>query len=83
MTESLTLDQVTAAIEKMGLVIDEAITEATHFADLGLDSLDRLEAEFALEEEFGEDLNIGSEMANVQTVGDLIRTVNASLADAA
>lgn len=84
MTEPLTLAQVTAVIEKQGVVVDQEITEATHFADLGFDSLDAVEMPFALEEELGEDLGIDDkELDEVRTVGDLLRIVNASLGGAA
>lgn len=84
MTEPLTLAQVTAVIEKQVDIVDQEIIEATHFADLGFDSLDLVEMEFALEEELGEDLNVDDKVLDeVRTVGDLIRVVNASMDGAA
>ena len=78
MTEPLTLDRVSVVIEKQGVVVDQEITEETHFVDIGFDSLDRVEMEFAVEEELVDD----KVLDDVRTVGDLIRVVNDSLDDA-
>ena len=84
MTTMLTLDRMVSVIEKQGIVVDQEITEATHFADLDVDSLDRVEMECAVEEEIGEDLGIDDKVLDeVRTVGDLIRVVNAALDGAA
>ena len=83
MTKRLTLDRIVSVIEKQLEIVDREITEETHFADLGVDSLDRVEFEFALEEDLGVDLDVGeSELDEIRTVGDLMRVVNASLVDA-
>lgn len=83
MTEPLTLDRMVSVIEQQLEIVDQDITDATHFADLEVDSLDRVELEFALEEDLGVDLDIDDEVLDdVRTVGDLIRVVNASLANA-
>ena len=80
MTEPLTLDRVASVIKNHIGSVDQEITEATHFGDLGYASLDRVEMAFALEEELGEDLNVAdSDLDEVRTVGDLIRVVNVSL----
>ena len=82
MTGPVTLDRIVSVIEKQGIVIDGEITEATHFVDLGFDSLDRVEMQFALEDEFSEDLAVAEkELDEVRTVGDLMRVVNAALDD--
>ncbi|MGI9486831.1 MAG: phosphopantetheine-binding protein, partial [Geminicoccaceae bacterium] len=70
MTALLTLDRMISVIEKQVGSVDEEITEATHFADIGFDSLDRVEMQFAVEEELGNDLNVDDKVLDdVRTVG--------------
>lgn len=52
----------------------EEITEATAFADLGIDSLDLTEMAMQLEEEFGIELEMKPE---INTVGKLTEVVEA------
>lgn len=52
-----------------------AVTAASQFKDLGLDSMDTVQLLFDAEEEFGVTFN-GDEMKNLQTVGDIIDYIN-------
>ena len=52
-----------------------AVTAASQFKDLGLDSMDTVQLLFDAEEEFGVTFD-GDEMKNLQTVGDIIDYIN-------
>ncbi len=57
----------------------ETLTEATTLMDdLGADSLDAVELNMALEDEFGIKIS-DEELANLKTIGDIVKTVNAKL----
>lgn len=52
-----------------------AVTAASQFKDLGLDSMDTVQLLFDAEEEFGVTFD-GDEVKNLQTVGDIIDYIN-------
>ena len=58
--------------------IDSEITRETGFADLGLDSLDRVELAMSLESEF--DVTLEMNNAAMNTVGEVADAVEAELA---
>ena len=52
-----------------------AVTAASQFKDLGLDSMDTVQLLFDAEEEFGVIFD-GDEVKNLRTVGDIIDYIN-------
>ena len=52
-----------------------AVTAASQFKDLGLDSMDTVQLLFDAEEEFGVTFD-GDEVKNLRTVGDIIDYIN-------
>lgn len=52
-----------------------AVTTASQFKDLGLDSMDTVQLLFDAEEEFGVTFD-GDDVKNLRTVGDIIDYIN-------
>ena len=73
-------DRVKKIIRDQLNVTDEQITpEASFIDDLGADSLDQVELEMALEEEFGKDIP-EEEAEKLQTVGSVVEYIDSQAA---
>jgi len=73
-----TFDRVKAIIaEHLGADPALVTPEASFIDDLGADSLDAVELQFAVEEEFGCDL--GDDDFQIPTVGDLVALVEKAM----
>lgn len=77
----MTFDKVKEIIvDTLGVEADEVTMEATIFGDLGADSLDAVELNMALEDNF--DLKIPDEdIAQMKNVADVVAYIDAKLAD--
>lgn len=77
----MTFDKVKEIIvDTLGVDADEVTMEATIFGDLGADSLDAVELNMALEDNF--DLKIPDEdVAQMKSVADVVAYIDAKLAD--
>ena len=58
--------------EQLGVDAETITLEAAFVEDLGVDSLDLVELSMALEDEFGIEEMSEEDMANINTVGDLV-----------
>ena len=65
--------------ESVGVEPGRIAPEARLAEDLGVDSLDRIQLVFELESEFGIEIP-DQEIAQVQTVGDVVRRLEAAMA---
>ena len=76
----MVLGKLKAVIADQLGVDEDIITMETHFQDdLGVDSLDIVELTMAMEEEFGLDEMSEEDLAQVVTVGDLVRYIQQKL----
>jgi acyl carrier protein len=65
--------------ESVGVDPERITPDARLVEDLGVDSLDRIELVFELESEFGIEIP-DQEIAQVQTVGDVVRRLEEAMA---
>ena len=65
--------------ESVGVDPERIAPDARLVEDLGIDSLDRIELVFELESEFGIEIP-DQEIAQVQTVGDVVRRLEEAMA---
>jgi acyl carrier protein len=74
------LEKLKSLIAEQLSVGEDVITMDTHFEDdLGVDSLDVVELTMAMEEEFNLDEISEEDLAQVVTVGDLVRYLQQQL----
>ncbi len=73
-------DKLTDLLSEQFSVDADTITKETSFEnDLGADSLDLVELSMALEEEFGVEELDEEDVANIKTVGDLVRYLQSKI----
>ncbi len=68
----------TVIADTLSCDIETLTEETTLMDDLGADSLDAVELNMALEDEFGIKIS-DEELANLKTIGDIVKTVNEKL----
>ena len=69
------LEKITEILRDYKGEPDLAVTEASTFAEMELDSLDTVELVMNLEEEFSVTIEMNE---NIQTVGDLIKVIESA-----